>query len=435
MEAEKPGWCDALNGLPGLFGSSTHEAYALQRALAFARRGLKAQDDSEPIEFPAEVSDLMRSVTRILAAADPHDFFATWDELASAREAFRYNTRLGIAGTTEPFTGTALSDFLDAVQTTLDRGLAKARDANGLPISYFIHEIVRHDVLPTEPSERDSDDETPAVYVHARKFGHKPVSAFLEGTVQALRSVGSAADAKALYQAVRTSMLYDTQLGMYRVNAPLDDMSFEIGRSKIFSPGWLENESIFLHMHYKFLLETLRSGLHAEFFDDLQKGLVAFLDPTTYGRSPLENSSFIASSRFPDAKVHGVGFVARLSGATAEWISMVLHMGLGSAPFVVEAGQLRFEPQPVLADWLFTSQASGGFAVNSFGFKLFGHTWVVYNNPKRLNTFGVDAVAPVAFELNYADETRQTHTGDSLPEPLAHALRDGKLQSLVIALG
>jgi hypothetical protein len=110
-------------------------------------------------------------------------------------------------------------------------------------------------------------------------------------------------------------------------------------------------------------------------------------------------------------------------------------MGLGSAPFVVEAGQLRFEPQPVLADWLFTSQASGGFAANSFGFKLFGHTWVVYNNPKRLNTFGVDAVAPVAFELNYADETRQTHTGDSLPEPLAHALRDGKLQSLVIALG
>ncbi|NCS62348.1 MAG: hypothetical protein GW790_12980, partial [Rhodoferax sp.] len=91
------------------------------------------------------------------------------------------------------------------------------------------------------------------------------------------------------------------------------------------------------------------------------KGLVAFLDPSIYGRSPLENSSFIASSRFPDAKVHGVGFVARLSGATAEWISMVLHMGLGAAPFVVEAGELRFKPQPVLADWLFTSQASGGF--------------------------------------------------------------------------
>jgi hypothetical protein len=383
MEAEKPGWCDALNGLPGLFGSSTHEAYALQRAVTFVRRGLKAKNSSQPIELPTEVAELIRSVTRILMAADPHDFFQTWDQLASAREAFRNNTRLGIEGATEQLSSTALSEFLEAVQSTLARGLAKAHDAHGLPISYFINEIAQHDVLAPEASEHDADDEVFATHVCARKFRHKPVSAFLEGTVQALRTVGSAVDARALYASVRNSMLFDTKLGMYRVNAPLDDMSFEVGRSKIFSPGWLENESIFLHMHYKFLLETLRSGLHTEFFADLQKGLVAFLDPTAYGRSPLENSSFIASSRFPDTKVHGVGFVARLSGATAEWISMVLHMGLGATPFVVDAGELRFKPQPVLADWLFTHQASGGFPANSFGFKLFGHTWVVYNNPKR----------------------------------------------------
>jgi hypothetical protein len=435
MEAEKPGWCDALNGLPGLFGSSTHEAYALQRAVAFVRMGLKAQTSSQPIELPLEVAELIQSVTRILLAADPHDFFATWDQLASVREAFRHATRLGIAGATEQFSVTALSEFLDAVHGTLARGLAKAHDAHGLPISYFINEIAQHDVLAPEPPGRDADDEVLATHVRALKFRHKPVSAFLEGTVQALRTVGSAVDARALYEAVRGSMLFDAKLGMYRVNAPLDDMSFEIGRSKIFSPGWLENESIFLHMHYKFLLETLRSGLHAEFFADLQKGLVAFLDPATYGRSPLENSSFIASSRFPDAKVHGVGFVARLSGATAEWISMVLHMGLGAAPFVVEAGELRFKPQPVLADWLFTSQVSGGFDANSFGIKLFGHTWVVYNNPKRQSTFGPGSVSPVAFELTYADGTTQTHTGDWLPEPLARDLRDGKLQSLVIVLG
>ncbi len=435
MEAEKPGWCDALNGLPGLFGSSTHEAYALQRALVFVRKGLQTHDDTQPIQLPIEVADLIQSVTRILSAADLHDFFATWDQLSSVRESFRNSTRLGIAGTTEQFTSTKLSVFLDAVQTTLGRGLAKAHDAHGLPISYFINEIAQHDVLVPEPVAQDVADEAPSVHVRARKFRHKPVSAFLEGTVQALRTVGSVVDAKALYEAVRNSMLYDSKLGMYRVNAPLDDMSFEVGRSKIFSPGWLENESIFLHMHYKFLLETMRSGLHAEFFRDLQKGLVAFLDPTTYGRSPLENSSFIASSRFPDAKVHGVGFVARLSGATAEWISMVLHMGLGAAPFVVEAGELRFKPQPVLADWLFTSQSSGGFAANSFGFKLFGHTWVVYTNPKRQNTFGQDAVSPVAFELTYCDGTTNAHAGDSLPEALARDLRDGKLQSLVIALG
>ena len=37
MEAEKPGWCDALNGLPGLLGSSTHEAFALRRWVTFVR--------------------------------------------------------------------------------------------------------------------------------------------------------------------------------------------------------------------------------------------------------------------------------------------------------------------------------------------------------------------------------------------------------------
>ncbi|NCS62346.1 MAG: hypothetical protein GW790_12970, partial [Rhodoferax sp.] len=82
MEAEKPGWCDALNGLPGLFGSSTHEAYALQRAITFARQGLAAYDDAQPIEFPTEVADLIRSVTRILNNTALHGFYPTWDQLA-----------------------------------------------------------------------------------------------------------------------------------------------------------------------------------------------------------------------------------------------------------------------------------------------------------------------------------------------------------------
>ena len=434
MEAEKPGWCDALNGLPGLIGSSTHEAYALQRALTFVAAAIKTHDSAQEILLPTEVLGLVRSVTDILTAADPHDFFATWDTLATAREAFRENTRFGIESATQQITSTALLAFVNAVQFTLARGLVKAQDMQGLPISYFINEVARHEVLPAEPVGNGKDDETPTVHIRAMKFRQKPVTAFLEGTVQALRSVESVQDAKALYAAVRSSMLYDSKLGMYRVNAPLDDMSFEVGRSKIFSPGWLENESIFLHMHYKFLLETLRSGLHEEFFADLQKGLVAFLDPASYGRSPLENSSFIASSRFPDSKAHGVGFVARLSGATAEWMSMVLHMGLGAAPFVIEDGELRFRPKPILANWLFTNQPNDEFSADSFGFKLFGHTWVVYANPKRLNTFGTDSVSPMAFELNYANGTKHAHTGSYLPEPLALHLREGKLESLVIAL-
>lgn len=437
MEAEKPGWCDALNGLPGLLGSSTHEAFALMRWVGFVRGALQNLPGTElALQLPSEVAEFVRAVTARLACADTDNFFATWDQLATLREALRETTRLGIAGTEAGLSHAEVQAFMDAVERVLKSGLAKAVNADGLPVSYYIHELVEYDVLPQQPhAVLLNEDEPAAVHVSARRFEHKPVSAFLEGSVQALRGISTPTEAKALYAAVRRSMLFDAKLGMYRVNTPLDSESFEIGRSKIFSPGWLENESIFLHMHYKFLLETLRSGLAEEFFEDIKRGLVAFQDPAVYGRSPLENSSFIASSRFSDTRAHGVGFVARLSGATAEWISMVLHMGLGAHPFQMVDGELRFVPRPSLADWLFTTQQTEDFAANSFGFKLFGHTWVVYHNPRRGNTYGSTAVTPQGFALKYLDGRQCAHAGDQLPEALALDLRNGQLKSLVITLG
>ena len=53
---------------------------------------------------------------------------------------------------------------------------------------------------------------------------------------------------------------------MYKVNASLASQSHEIGRARAFTPGWLENESIWLHMEYKYLLEVLKAGLYEEFF-------------------------------------------------------------------------------------------------------------------------------------------------------------------------
>ena len=435
MEAEKPGWCDALNGLPGLVGSSTHEAYSLKRWSQFVRRVVgQGCIQSQGMLLSSEVARFLSNVTDALASADPQHFLPTWQQLASLREAFRADTRLGVSGSETRVLATAIIRFLDAMDSTLSSGLKRSFDSNGLPISYFINEMSTFKVLPDAAFILHGKEEQVAIHVEAVQFRQKPVSVFLEGAMHALRSALDTSHAADLHAAVRQSSLFDTKLGMYRVNTPLDSESFEIGRSKIFSPGWLENESIFLHMHYKFLLETLRSGLADEFFQDFKRGLIAFQNPEIYGRSPLENSSFIASSRFPDAKVHGVGFVARLSGATAEWISMVLHMGLGATPFQIVDGALRFAPAPVLADWLFTQQPTGGFEANSFGFKLFGHTWVVYNNPSRKNTFGPEAAMPIAFELRYPDGQQVTHAGAWLPKALALDLRQGHLVSVVITL-
>src|SRR5262249_17394725 len=160
----------------------------------------------------------------------------------------------------------------------------------------FINEPVRYELLtPHTPSE---PGETPPQTVKVLEFKQIPLSSFLEGPMHALRTVNSVDEAKKIYQAVKSSELYDRKLKMFKLNVPLTKESYEIGRSKIFTPGWLENESVFLHMSYKFLFEELRSGLTENFFEDLKHQCVAFLDPAIYGRSPLENSSFIVSSRF-----------------------------------------------------------------------------------------------------------------------------------------
>jgi len=270
--------------------------------------------------------------------------------------------------------------------------------------------------------------------VKVLEFKQIPVSAFLEGPVHALRSATSVEEAKKIYHAVKTSELYDRKLKMYKLNVPLTQESYEIGRNKIFTPGWLENESVFLHMSYKFLLEELRSGLVDQFFEDLKHQCVVFLDPATYGRSPLENSSFIVSSRFPDARLHGVGFSARLTGAAAEWISMILYMGLGSQPFQLVDGQLRFEPRPTIAGWLFEHKAGGGFEKNTFGFKLFGRTWIIYHNPSQRDTYGDKPLGLKRYRLRYPSGQELIQEGAYLPEARAQELRAGKLDRVTIDL-
>lgn len=84
---------------------------------------------------------------------------------------------------------------------------------------------------------------------------------------------------------------------MYKVNASLQNASYELGRARAFTPGWLENESIWLHMEYKYLLELLHAQLYEEFLEDFHHAAIPFLDERQYGRSIWENSSFIASSK------------------------------------------------------------------------------------------------------------------------------------------
>ncbi len=209
---------------------------------------------------------------------------------------------------------------------------------------------------------------------------------------------------------------------MYKVNASLENQPHDIGRARAFTPGWLENESIWLHMEYKYLLEVLKTGLYEQFFEDFKNILIPFLDPKTYGRSPTENSSFLVSSAHPDASLHGVGFVARLSGSTAEFLSIWQIMMAGENPFFIEGGQLCLKFKPILPGWLFTDEGK-------LSFRFLGQCWVTYHNPDRLNTYD-KKVSTKKIILQMANERNIEIEAGTISAPLAEMVRTGEIKQM-----
>jgi len=275
------------------------------------------------------------------------------------------------------------------------------------------------------------------------RFKQKPIPLFLEGFVHALR-IAEPKEVRRLYDAARNSELFDKKLGMYRVNEPLGENALDLGRIGVFNYGWLENGSIFLHMHYKFVLEMVRAGLIEEFYGQIEQLLVAFRDPAEYGRNPVENSSFLVSSGFTiDPRQHGRGCVARLSGSTVEFLHLWTHLFLGATPFVFEEGKLLFRPAPVLSKTFFSTNEQ---CVNPFGFEetlpvgsaacaLLGTTLLVYINSERQDTFGDAAVRPSRYQLHGRDGITQTVEGRYLEGQAAEALRLGQFRRVDVVLG
>jgi len=236
------------------------------------------------------------------------------------------------------------------------------------------------------------------------------------------------ASARDLYARVKASDLYDRKLGMYKVNAPLEDQPHEIGRARAFTPGWLENESVFLHMEYKYLLEVLRSGLCEEFDEDFQRALICFQDPEVYGRSPLENSTFLVSSAHPDESLHGAGFVARLTGATAEFLSMWTTMMAGQRPFLLDDGKLCLAFRPTLPGWLFDKDGK-------LTFTFLGRVPVTYHNPDRRDIYPNDRLSARRLVLHLPDGRQVELDTGMIGESYAQMVRAGEIAKIDVHFG
>ena len=145
---------------------------------------------------------------------------------------------------------------------------------------------------------------------------------------------------------INESELLDKKLNIYKTSVPLNGESKELGRICSFNAGWLERESDFLHMTFKYLLGLLKSKNYKEFFEACKYNLPCFMNPEIYGRSPLENVSFIVPSNHKNDALHGQGFYARLTGANTEIINMLYLLTLGESPFTFVDGQLTFKLSP-----------------------------------------------------------------------------------------
>ncbi|MFH1710125.1 MAG: hypothetical protein ABH860_03545 [bacterium] len=400
MEADKPDWYDALNGLPGLFGSSISETLELKRLCAYVADHIKpGSTASIPVELKEFMDDL-------LGCLNEKDDFKCWDSSNTHKENYRSRTRLGISGAESVIDGSYILNFLAQVIKKCDCGISKALGKYGNYYTYYMNEVADHGIESGK--------------IKVKKFIQKPLPLFLEGFVHALKVEKD----RKIYGLVKASPLYDKKLKMYKVNSPFNGVPLEIGRAKVFTSGWLENESIWLHMEYKYMLELLRAGLYKEFFGDFKSVLVPFMKPGVYKRSILENSSFIASSAYPDKESHGRGFVARLSGATAEFIDMWIRMTTGKKIFYLDkGGKLCFKLSPILPSWLF----SGG----KFSFTLLGSIEVIYINKKGKDTF--NGVAPVSYKL-FLDNKEVEIKNPSINEPYSTMIRDRKVKKIIVAL-
>ncbi len=407
MEGGKPGWYDALNGLPGLLGSSVAETCELFRMLAYTVKITGTY--KREVTLLSEVEEFLQDVYEITTKET--DQFILWDKINDRKETYREEVCQGVSGRKAIMSSDKLESIFEAFMKRVEEGLKRAVEyGNGICPTYFHYEVTRYEETPKG--------------IKALEFREKVLPYFLEGPVRYFKLDCSMEEKMAAYEKVKSSQLYDKSLCMYKVNASIQEASFELGRAKAFTPGWLENESIWLHMEYKYLLELLKNGMYDQFKEDFKNAAVPFLNAETYGRSILENSSFIASSANPDKRIHGKGFVARLSGSTAEFLQMWQVLMFGKNPFTMEE-EITLELKPYIPSYLIgeEKQVEATFL---------GRIKVIYELDGR-NELSPQRTPVRQYVLTMEDGRIETVSGHKITGAQAVKVREGKVSEIRVS--
>jgi len=377
MEADKPGWNDAMNGLPGLIGSGVGETAELQRVVMFLSQQVEDFGDVQ-IDILKDIVKLSHNInTQLNNNLSDFDY---WDDMNCIKEAYRETIKYGILGDTTNVKVFYFKELISRIYDKLESGISKAINlGNGIVPTFLYHDAIDYNLIKNNDGTIKISS-SGLRNVEVKQFQLRVLPCFLEGPAKVLKIIDNSQLKNKIYKKVKASNIYDKKLQMYKTSESIESLSNEIGRARAFTPGWQERESVFLHMTYKYLLGLLKSKQYETFYQELKTNLICFKSPDIYGRSPIENSSFIASSENPDSSIHGQGFVARLSGSTAELLSIWDIMMTGHDTFTYVNETLCLKLMPILPKWLFDSN-------NSVTFKFLGSIDVTYIIDTPCNTY------------------------------------------------
>lgn len=398
MEGGKPGWYDALNGLPGLLGSSVADGCELLRILDYLHGRVVFY--GKEIEVYEEIAQLLKDISYLsVSNAAPHDIWIARNQI---RDKYRKQTQNGFSGVRVQLTADEVIYMLQVLSDTLRTSINTViAENNGICPTYFYYS-----------AEKTENETIPA------ELTKVILPLFLEGPTRWLRTEQQKNKKRQMVSAVSHSPLLDPKLQMYKLNESLADVSFEVGRTRAFPPGWLENESIWLHMEYKYLYALLECEMYDHFFTDFRNIAIPFLSPDMYKRSTLENSSFLVSSANQDVQSHGQGYVSRLSGSTAEFIAIWNLMFFGKNPFENTAGGLQLHFKPAIPDYLIGDR-------NTISATFLGKTKVVYHLK------GLKELVPGNYTIEFCmiDQSRKL-SGEAILNECARTIRERKVNRI-----
>jgi len=219
MEGGKPGWNDAMNGLPGIIGSGMPETYEMLRIIRFVKASLTRF--GKTVTFPKEFAEFMTGLSAALTAysksskdkAAEHTY---WDASNTAREKYRAEVVATFSGLTVTLPTSYLVTLLGAVEQKTTDGITRALATNnGLSPSYFHYECTEP-VPSTQPNGK--------VGVSCNAFEVKTLPQFLEGPARHMKVLADKSQIANVYERTKASGIYDAKLKMFKLSESLAAM-------------------------------------------------------------------------------------------------------------------------------------------------------------------------------------------------------------------